>query len=63
MATKKTQKFLVMANLTLDTNAEITASSLEEAIEIARTLKIADFVEILGDHNDSSLHISGVFES
>lgn len=62
---KKHQKktFFVQSRIILDTNAEVYASTIEEAIEVAKSLKMDDFVQIYGSHDDSKLTITGVFES
>jgi len=57
----KFKTFTICAKLMLDTTAEVSAESLEQAVEKSRTFTVDDFVEILGEHNDSSLTIYGVF--
>jgi hypothetical protein len=62
MASKKSDTtFMVDAKITLETNCEISAESLEKALEHARTLTIHDFVNFDGDHNDSSLELRGIY--
>lgn len=63
MATKSKKTFFVSARIALDTDLEIYARSLDEALEIAKGMKITEFIEIQGGHNDSKLAIIGVFES
>lgn len=58
----KNRTFSIMAKVTLDTAIQVNATSLEEAIVKARELKTSDFIEILGDNNDSEVKITGVFE-
>ena len=64
MATKKTAKtFNIQAKITLDTGINITANTLEDAMAEARTFDIHQFIDLLGDHNDSSVTITGLFEA
>ena len=65
MATAKKggTQFLIGARITVETNCVVRADSLEEALDIGRTLKLSDFIEIKGDHNDSSLKIDSIFEN
>ena len=61
--TKKTNKrFLIGAKITVETDYTVVAETLEEAVQKARTLELTDFIEIHGNHNDSSLNITSVFE-
>lgn len=62
MKQKKIIKYIVMGKVHIDTTCEITASSLEEAISKAKCLKEEDFVDILGDYNEGSLKVYGIFE-
>jgi len=62
MATRKSLKeFYIGARITLSTDCVISAASMEEALEKAKTLDIHDFVTLLGNHNDSSLEIDSIF--
>lgn len=63
MSTKKTKKrFSIGAKITLDTDTEIFAENMEEAIIIARGFDIHNFVSFNGGHNDSSLNINSIYE-
>jgi hypothetical protein len=63
MSKKQTLKtFHVNARINLDTTIEISAKDLDEAVAKGKTLDINDFIEIVGDHNDSSFRVSGIFE-
>ena len=55
--------FYIEARIGLCIGRDITAKTLEEAHEKSKSLKLDDFIEILGDHNDSNFEISGVFKS
>lgn len=59
---KKLKTFVISAKVTVDTTCEVKAETLEEAIELGRQLGVHDFVDIRGDHNDSSLVVTGLFE-
>jgi hypothetical protein len=52
------KRFSIGAKITV----EVMATDITEAVEIAKTLKLDDFVSFEGGHNDSSLHINSVFE-
>lgn len=60
---KNLKTFNVMAKLKLECGIDIKAASLEDAVEQARKLKATDFVEVIGDFNDSSIEVFGVFEN
>jgi hypothetical protein len=59
----KLKTFQVMAKCHRDVSVEIKAENLEDALVKAKELKDGDFVEVLGDYNDGSTEIYGVFES
>lgn len=59
----KTKTFNVTARLGLEVNIEISASSLEDAVQKSKNLTHTDFVDILGDFNDGEMKINGVFET
>ena len=61
-ATKK-KDFMIDVHIDLETNLIVSANSLEEALEISKTLKLQDYVTLNGDHNDSEIHVRGVFEA
>ena len=58
----KLQTFSVMAKITLDVIQDIKAEDLDNAYEIAKEMKEKEFVEVLGELNESSYRITGVFE-
>lgn len=59
----KMATYYVEGRMALSVGVEINARSLEEAQEKAKSMKIQDFVEFLGDHNDSNFEVSGVFKA
>ena len=63
MATKKIikKRFTVIAKCIMYTDVEIITDSLEDALAQARGLNVLDFVTPMGNHNDSSFTIDGVF--
>lgn len=64
MAAKKVNKtFNVQARVWADVGVDIVAVTLEEAVESSKKLKLEDFITIDGDHNDSGLRVTGLFES
>lgn len=61
MASKK-KTYYITAKLLLEVGINISADSLEDAVQQSKTLKELDFVKILGDYNDGNMKINGVFE-
>jgi hypothetical protein len=57
----KRRTFYVEARIGLSIGVEILATSLDDAIEKAKSMDLDKFVEILGDNNDCNFAISGVF--
>lgn len=55
-------RFYVEGRMSVCVGIEISAKSLEEALEKTKSMKITDFITIDGDHNDSNFRVSGVFE-
>lgn len=54
MASKpKTKEYLITGRIHIDVGVAVNANTLDEALEKAKQLKIGDFIEILGEHNDS----------
>lgn len=62
MAKKNNKIFYVNGRLIVDVNVPVTANTLEEAVQKSKDLKWDDFIEIVGEHNDSELKIKGVYE-
>jgi hypothetical protein len=62
MATKL-KTYMVMAKCNRDVSVEIKAESLGDAVAKAGDLKDEDFVKVIGDYNDGSTIVYGVFES
>lgn len=63
MATKTIKKtYHVQARLWAEVGVEVQADSLTEALDVSNGLKLADFITVKGDHNDSGYKITGVFE-
>ena len=53
----------VMAKLNLDVGVDIKAASLEDAVDVSKTLTISNFVTFEGKLMDSSLSIEGIFKN
>ena len=53
----------VMAKLNLDVGVDIKAASLEDAVDVSKTLTISNFVTFEGELMDSSLSIEGVYKN
>ena len=62
MSKAKTREFQVEAKICLAVGVNIHAQTLEAAMEHAKQMKLDQFVDILGDHNNSNFRISAVFE-
>jgi len=60
---KRLKTFVVMGKIKLDTDIEISAESLEDALDKAKELNIHDFIQIKGGYNDGGSEVYGVFES
>ena len=60
---KKTKSYLVQAVLHLMVATEVRAKDLDEALEIAKTMKESDFVDIHGDYVDGNMSVTGVYEA
>jgi len=58
----KRKTYIIYGKLMVDTTVSLAAASLADAVEQAKALDVHDFVEILGEHNDSSLKVYGVYE-
>jgi hypothetical protein len=59
---KPKDSFFISAKILIEANLEITANSLEEALEKSRELKIGEFVDVTAELMDSSLKITQVYE-
>ena len=59
---KKLETFHIYAKILLETSLEIGAENLQNALEKSKELKISDFVDIIGEHCDSELKITGIYE-
>lgn len=53
-ATTRKKTYTVTGRVHVDVGLEVEANSLEEAMTKAKDLKLTDFVNILGENNDSS---------
>jgi hypothetical protein len=60
---KKARRFCVQALSKGLVTIDITASSLEEAVEKSKALEEKDFVEIVGECLEAEFRITGVYES
>lgn len=67
MATPKkspNKSFTAFVKINLDLGVTISGATLEEALENARKLGVTDVVDLGGlDHNDSDIHITGIYEA
>lgn len=54
--------FHVYAKVLIDTSIEISARSLDDALEQSKSLKVDDYIEVHGEHCDSDMKITGVYE-
>lgn len=59
---KKLDIFHIYAKVLIETSIEIGAETLQDALEKSKTLKIDDFVDILGENCDNELKITGIYE-
>lgn len=50
-----------MGKVTMSCNVEIKAESIEDALEKSRTMDEGDFADCLGELNDGSVEITGVY--
>jgi hypothetical protein len=62
MSKQKLESYCIEGRMGLCVGLTVQAKSLDEAIEKSKTLKLTDFIEFLGDHNDSNFAITGVFK-
>lgn len=62
MAKKTNDTYTIMVNITLDTDIEVSAMSLEEALEKAKKLELTDVVSFDGNYNDGQMEVRGVFK-
>jgi len=58
---KKQESFYVEARIVVSVGVEVVARSLEDAVEKSKSMKLDDFIGLLGDLNDSNHRISGVY--
>ena len=65
MTTKKiVNTYSIYAKIQVDVSVEISASSLENALEKARELETDDFIEVKGELNDSTaLDVYSIYRS
>jgi hypothetical protein len=56
------RRFQVSAQIHVETTRDITADSMEDALAQARKFDVLDFVELSGEHNDSSHEIVCLYE-
>lgn len=57
---KKHHEFHVGVVIKLWTSLHITAESFEAALEKAKNMGVTDFIDIHGEHNDSSIELQSV---
>lgn len=58
----KLKTYVGMVRVNLDTTVEVKAESFEDALIMLRNFDVTDIVTFDGDHNDSTVEITGVFE-
>lgn len=56
----KLKSYNVWADIKVISSIEIKAESLEDALAISKKLEVTDFIDITGEHIDSSMEITGV---
>jgi hypothetical protein len=61
MTKNKLKQFTVSAKLDLLVSVEVTARSLDEALEKSKSLKVQDFVDVDGDYLDGEMEITGIY--
>lgn len=59
---KEAKRFMIYAKIECYVGVEISADNLQEALKTSEGLKQERFVEINGEHVDSSMRITGVNE-
>jgi hypothetical protein len=57
----KIKKFCVQAKIDVLVAIELSARTLDEALEKSKTLKVDDFLSVEGDHIDSEMEITGIY--
>lgn len=62
MPKNKLNTYQVYFTIDLYTSIEIKAASLEEALVLAQEYKVADVIEIPGEHIDSTVELTGVIK-
>lgn len=62
MAIKKLNTYHVSFVVEVFTSIEIKAESLEDALARAKEFHVTDVVEIPGEHIDSTLKLTGVYQ-
>jgi hypothetical protein len=60
MAKASKRVYSVDAVVCVWTGVKIEAASWEDAVIQAQALKVTDFIDIPGTHNDSRLHLTGI---
>lgn len=58
----KLYEFNVGFEILVCTSISIKAESLEDAVVRAKELKVVDVIEIPGEHLDSTIKVTGVYE-
>lgn len=63
MATNKKKKlYYAQVRIVVDTNYPVRAESLADAVELAKEIKLLDYVDIHGDYIDGDSKVMGVTE-
>ena len=58
---KKLNQYSVMVKVVLETEVEVSAESLVDALEKTKDLTVVDVVDFKTPHNDSEIKVTGVF--
>lgn len=60
---QKVKSYQVQAVLHLMISVDVQAKSLDDALELSKTMKEVDFVDIQGEYIDGDMRITGAYES
>ena len=58
----KLKTYSIWSEGTFEVSIDIQADSMDSTLAKSKDLKLEDFIEILGEHNDSDHRITGIFE-
>jgi len=60
MKTIPQKRFDIGAKLIIEATVPITAADFQDALEQSKTLRVEDFVTVLGEHVDSGMQIVSI---